>query len=60
MNLFCYHVSPRFKELVALEYVLTWGYTKNEKRDERRYMYLSRKFWNRRLKNQYKRQQQKQ
>lgn len=32
-------------ELLALEYVLTWGYTDNEKQDEKRYMELSKRKW---------------
>lgn len=35
-----------WQELLALEYVLTWNYTDNHGRDERRYMALSDRHWN--------------
>jgi hypothetical protein len=34
-----------WRELLGLEYVLTWGYTNNEKEDEKRYMELSNRRW---------------
>lgn len=34
-----------YEELVTLEYVLTWGYTDNEQKDEKRYKELSDKRW---------------
>jgi hypothetical protein len=52
-EIMCYHKSKTFRQLVGLEYVLTWGYSKNPKRDERIYKRLSRKIWNRRLKTNY-------
>ena len=33
--------EKEWRELVALEYVLTWGYSKNEAKDEKRYKKLS-------------------
>ncbi len=37
--------KKQWRELVALEYVLTWGYTHNQKRDEKRHKKLSKKLW---------------
>ena len=34
-----------WRELVALEYVLTWRYTDDEERDDKRYRELSEKKW---------------
>ena len=35
--------EKEWKELVALDYVLTWGYTDNEKRDLKRQKELRKK-----------------
>lgn len=35
--------EKEWKELVALDYVLTWGYTDNEKRDLKRQRELRKK-----------------
>jgi hypothetical protein len=37
--------DSEWQELVALEYVLTWGYTDNEKEDSKRHRELSDKRW---------------
>lgn len=37
--------EKEWRELVTLEYVLTWGYSDNEKKDEKRYMELSKAKW---------------
>jgi len=37
--------DKEWKELVALEYVLTWRYTDDEERDDKRYRELSEKKW---------------
>ena len=36
--------SDEYKEMIALEYVLTWGYDKPD--DEERYKYLTNKKYN--------------
>lgn len=38
--------EDEWRELVTIEYVLTWRYTDNEKLDDLRYRYLSDKRWN--------------
>lgn len=40
-----YLTEQEWKELVALEYVLTWRYSKDEAEDERRYKELVDKKW---------------
>lgn len=40
-----YLTESEWRELVALEYVLTWNYTENREADESRYSYLSNKRW---------------
>lgn len=37
--------DEEWRELVTLEYVLTWGYCEDEKADEKRYKELSEKRW---------------
>lgn len=37
--------EKEWKELVTLEYVLTWGYSDNLDVDDSRYRYLSTKRW---------------
>jgi len=37
--------EEEWSELVTLEYILTWGYTKTPKADTTRYKYLSAKKW---------------
>jgi len=37
--------KKKWRELVALEYVLTWGYSDNKKKDEKRHKKLSKKLW---------------
>jgi hypothetical protein len=37
--------NKEWRELVALEYVLTWRYTDDEERDDKRYRELSEKKW---------------
>jgi hypothetical protein len=37
--------DSEWQELIALEYVLTWGYTDNEKEDSKRHRELSDKRW---------------
>ncbi len=37
--------EKQWKELVALEYVLTWGYSRNTKKDEKRHKKLSKRLW---------------
>ena len=37
--------DKEWQELVALEYVLTWGYSDDEERDDKRYRELSEKKW---------------
>jgi hypothetical protein len=42
--------KDEWQELVALEYVLTWRYSDNEKEDLTRYRKLCKKLWNSPLK----------
>lgn len=37
--------DEEWRELLTLEYVLTWRYSENEKKDEKRYRELSDKRW---------------
>lgn len=37
--------DKEWQELVALEYVLTWGYSEDKDVDEKRYKELSEKKW---------------
>jgi hypothetical protein len=37
--------DEEWQELVALEYVLTWGYSEDEDADDKRYRELSEKKW---------------
>ena len=37
--------DSEWRELVTLEYVLTWGYTDNEEKDSKRHRELSDKRW---------------
>ena len=37
--------EKEWRELLGLEYVLTWRYTKNEAEDEKRYKELSNRRW---------------
>lgn len=37
--------EDEWKELVTLEYVLTWNYSDNFDVDEKRYLQLSKKCW---------------
>lgn len=37
--------ESEWRELLTLEYVLTWNYSDNNKRDTKRYMNLSHKHW---------------
>ncbi len=37
--------DKEWRELLGLEYVLTWQYTDNPEEDETRYKYLSNKRW---------------
>lgn len=34
-----------YQELLGLEYILTWGYSDDEKTDSERYIYLTNKLW---------------
>lgn len=40
-----YLTQIEWRELLALEYVLTWGYTDDIERDDKRYRELSNKRW---------------
>lgn len=43
--------NDEYYELIGLEYVLTWRYSKDENRDHTRYRMLSDKLWEYREKN---------
>ena len=45
--------ADEWQELVALEYVLTWRYSDNEKEDLARYKKLCKKLWNSPSKKSY-------
>lgn len=40
-----YLTDKEWSELITLEYVLTWGYSDDLKKDEERYQILSDKKW---------------
>jgi len=40
-----YLTKAEWEELVCLEYVLTWRYSDDEKRDDKRHRELSNKRW---------------
>jgi hypothetical protein len=45
--------EKEYRELLGLEYILTWGYTNNIDADEQRYKQLSDKKWQYRDENPF-------